>query len=56
VNVSYLNYQQQKGFTIRSFTPSGTIDLEEEKYNHLLQFFANKFYTQKKHNQKLFQK
>ncbi len=35
VNVSYLNdYQQQKGFTnTQFFTPSGTIDLLEEKYN-----------------------
>lgn len=44
VNVSYLNdYQQQKGFTnTQFFTPSGTIDLLEEKYN---QFYYNSLQT-----------
>ena len=44
VNVSYLNdYQQQKGFTnTQFFTPSGTIDLLEEKFN---QFYYNSLQT-----------
>jgi hypothetical protein len=44
VNVSYLNdYQQQKGFTnTQFFTPSGTIDLLEEKYNR---FYYNSLQT-----------
>jgi hypothetical protein len=44
VNVSYLNdYQEQKGFTnTQFFTPSGTIDLLEEKYN---QFYYNSLQT-----------
>jgi hypothetical protein len=56
VNVSYLNdYQQQRVLPIRSFC--FTIDLLEEKIQSiLLQFFANKFYTSKKTQQKLFQK
>jgi hypothetical protein len=46
-----------KGFTnTQFFTPSGTIDLLEEKYN---QFYYNSLqtnFTLKKHNKKLFQK
>ena len=44
INTSYLNdYQQQKGFTNTQFvTPTGTVDLLEEKYN---QTFFNSVQT-----------